>query len=222
VNDEKSISALLSHARALRGASLADLAESLGVPVPAGSRIPKGWAGRLVEQELGAEGSFRGPDFTRLGIELKTVPVREDFWPLESTAVCHIDPVVIAGESWATSYVRQKLQHVLFIALACPKAPHSIGDRHITGVRLWNPSLEEERLLQTDFEYIVRNYFRQGRAHALTGHVGKVLQVRPKGRNRADMQGAYDADGNPSRLGRCGFYLRPAFVCGILRAREIL
>lgn len=220
--DENSIAVLLSHAHALRGATLADLAEGLGIPVPAGLRTPKGWSGRIVEQELGAGGSLRGPDFTHLGVELKTVPVRDDFRPLESTAVCHIDPVAIAGESWATSYVRRKLTQVLFIALECPKAPHSIGDRKIIGVRLWSPSADEERVLQADFEHIVRYYFRQGRAHELTGHVGQVLQVRPKGRNSADKQSAFDTHGHPTQLGRCGFYLRPAFVCGILRARETL
>ena len=49
---------------------------------------------------------------------------------------------------------------------------------------------------------------------------GGVLQVRPKGRDAADLRDAYDAEGRPTRIGKCGFYLRPAFVARILAARE--
>jgi DNA mismatch repair protein MutH len=43
-----------------------------------------------------------------------------------------------------------------------------------------------------------------------------VLQVRPKGRDASDLRDAYDRDGNPTRVGKIGFYLRPAFVARIL------
>ena len=210
------VAALLRHARALVGTTLAELAEGLDVPVPAGARNTKGWSGRIIEQELGAGGSHRAQDFESLGIELKTVPVHGDCLPLESTAVCHIDPVAIAGESWDTSYTRKKLSTVLFIALHVPDNAISVGERTVAAARLWSPSPVEEALLRADFEQIVRGYFRAGRANELTGHIGKVLQVRPKGRDAADMRDGFDAHGKPTRLGRCGFYLRPAFVRGIL------
>jgi DNA mismatch repair protein MutH len=50
----------------------------------------------------------------------------------------------------------------------------------------------------------------------ITGHLGKVLQVRPKGRNNRDTRPGYDAQGQPTRVGKCGFYLRPGFVGAIL------
>jgi DNA mismatch repair protein MutH len=214
------VAALLRHARALVGTTLAELAEGLDVPVPAGARNTKGWSGRIIEHELGAGGSQRAPDFEHLGIELKTVPVHGDGSPLESTAVCHIDPVAIAGESWDTSYTRKKLSTVLFIALHVPDKAVSVGERIVAAARLWSPSPAEEALLRADFEQIVRGYFRTGRANELTGHLGKVLQVRPKGRDASDKQDGFDAQGNPTRLGRCGFYLRPAFVRGILAAPD--
>src|SRR5690242_12578913 len=94
---------LLTHARALVGADLATLADGLGLPVPAGRVRTKGWSGQIIERELGVEadgGGAGGPDFAALGVELKTVPVTEELAPLESTAVCQIDPVAIAAESW--------------------------------------------------------------------------------------------------------------------------
>jgi DNA mismatch repair protein MutH len=208
---------LLTHARALVGADLATLADGLGLPVPAGRVRTKGWSGQIIERELGAgAGDSEGPDFAALGVELKTVPVTADLAPLESTAVCQIDPVAVAAESWETSYVRRKLQCVLFVALEVPARAHSIGDRRVAAVRLWSPSADEERLLRADFELLVRDYFRRGRAAEITGHLGAVLQVRPKGSNAADLRAAYDAAGRHTRIGKQGFYLRPAFVKAVL------
>jgi DNA mismatch repair protein MutH len=207
---------LLAHARALVGVQLGELADQLGIPAPLGAVRTKGWSGQIVERELGVEGGgTHGPDFSELGVELKTVPVDERLIPLESTAVCHIDPIGIAGESWATSYARTKLARVLFVALSTERG-QPVADRRVCAVRLWSPAPAEDDLLRADFELFAREYFRRGRAGAITGHLGRVLQVRPKGRNAADLCDGYDEAGRPIRIGKCGFYLRPAFVAAIL------
>ena len=191
--------------------------------VPVGAVRTKGWSGQVIERELGAgDGVAHGPDFAALGIELKTVPVHGDLVPLESTAVCHIDPIAIAGESWTTSYVRKKLSQVLFVALDVAESARSVGERRVVAVRLWNPSSSEESALRADFEIFVRDYFRRGRSGQITGHLGKVMQVRPKARNADERRAAFDPDGKPVRIGKCGFYLRPAFVCGILRSGDTM
>ena len=216
---DPALAALLRHARALIGVNLADLADGLGLPAPAGRVRTKGWSGQIIERELGVDtGGARGPDFAALGIELKTVPVDARQEPLESTAVCQIDPIAIAADSWATSYVRHKLGRVLWVALQVPGPTAPVGERTVAAVCLWSPSPEEEAVLAADFEGFVRDYFRRGRAAEITGHQGRALQVRPKGRDAADLRRAYDAGGNPVQIGKCGFYLRPAFVGRILRA----
>jgi len=212
---------LLRHARALVGATLAELADGLGLPVPAGATRSKGWSGQVIERELGVGGGH-GPDFAALGVELKSVPVADGLEPLESTAVCNIDPVAIAGESWATSYVRTKLAKVLFVALHVPEGARSVGERRVAAVRLWSPSPDEEAALRADFDSFVRDYFRQGRAAEITGHLGAVLQVRPKAKNNRDQRDAFGPRGEPIRLGKIGFYLRPAFVRAILRGESPL
>ena len=216
------LAALLSHARALVGVELAEIAEQLGLPVPVGTVRTKGWSGQILEQELCAVvGGARGPDFAALGVELKTVPVDRvglaDLTPRESTAVCLIDPIAIAADSWDTSYVREKLRHVLFVALEVPPHDDSVGARRVAAVCLWSPDAAEERVLRADFELFVRGYFRRGRTEEITGHLGQAMQVRPKGRNARDLRAGYDPQGNPTRVGKCGFYLRPAFVGEILR-----
>ena len=211
------LQALLAHARALIGVELGDLADQLGVPVPLGAVHTKGWPGQIIERELGVEtNGARGPDFSELGIELKTVTVDERLIPRESTAVCQIDPIAIAGESWDTSYARRKLERVLFVALEA-RAGQPVAERRVSAVRLWSPSRAEHDVLRADFELFVRDYFRRGRADAITGHLGRALQVRPKGKNAADRRDGYDEAGRPVRVGKCGFYLRPAFVAAILQ-----
>ena len=218
---------LLRHARALVGLTLAELADGLGVGVPIGNagRHTKGWSGQIIERELGAgDGGERGPDFAALGIELKTVPVARTTrgWePVESTAVCHIDPIAIAAETWEGSYVRRKLARVLFIALEVPPAA-GVGDRRVGLVTLWTPSPAEEAILRGDFEFFVTSFFRPGRAAELTGHHGQALQVRPKGRNAADLRRAHGPAGEAVKIGKTGFYLRPAFVGRILRTAAML
>jgi len=218
---ELSLSALLRHAQALVGTTLAELADGLGMPVPVGALRTKGWSGQVIERELGAHGSH-GPDFATLGVELKSVPVTSALVPLESTAVCNIDPTCIAGESWATSYVRRKLSQVLFVALEVPQGARSVGERRVVAVTLWTPSPAQEAVLRADFELFARTYFRNGRAAEITGHLGQVMQVRPKARNADDRRAAFGADGKPVRIGKCGFYLRPAFVRGILRSGDTI
>jgi DNA mismatch repair protein MutH len=192
------LDALLSHARALVGTTLAELADGMGLPVPVGTVRTKGWPGQIIERELGAgEAGGRGQDFAGLGVELKTVPVDPDLTPRESTAVCQIDPIGISGESWETSYVRHKLARVLWVALVVPADTRDVGDRRVEAVRLWSPAPAEELVLRADFELFVRGFFRL--------------------RNAADLRSAYGPDGLPVRIGKSGFYLRPSFVGPIVR-----
>lgn len=212
------LATLLAHARALIGAELGEIAEGLGLPVPSGTVRTKGWSGQILEHELGAVvGGQRGPDFAALGVELKTVPVGDGLVPRESTAVCQIDPIAIAADSWESSYVREKLRRVLFVALQVSEDDDSVGARRVAAVRLWSPDAHEERALRDDFDLFVRGYFRRGRVDEISGHLGQVMQVRPKGRNARDLRDGYDAQGRPTRVGKCGFYLRPAFVAAILQ-----
>jgi DNA mismatch repair protein MutH len=214
----ETLEALLAHARALVGVELSELADQLGLPVPPGALRTKGWSGQIIEHELGVEtGGTRGPDFAALGIELKTVPVDDSGLPLESTAVCQIDPIAIAGDSWESSYVRKKLARVLFVALEVPPGRGSVGLRRVVSAGLWSPDAAQEAVLRDDFTLFVREYFRRGRVDEITGHLGVAMQVRPKGKNAADLRDGYDTQGRPTRVGKCGFYLRPSFVAAILR-----
>ena len=75
---------LFIRALALENVSVGDLAKELKIEVPKHSRNGKGFVGQLVEKALGADaGSTDSPDFTNLGIELKTIPIAPSGKPME-------------------------------------------------------------------------------------------------------------------------------------------
>ena len=212
------LEALLAHARALVGVELGELADALGLPVPVGRVRTKGWSGQVIEHELGvAVGGTRGPDFAALGIELKTVPVRaETLEPLESTAVCQIDPVAIAGESWDSSYVRLKLARVLFVALDVPDGARSVGERRVAAVRLWSPNAAEERRCAPTSSCSCATTTAAGGPPRSPATWAPCCRSAPRGATPPTRATPTTPQGRPTRVGKHGFYLRPAFVARLL------
>ena len=80
--------ALLEKAQSIAGLTFGELADELNIPVPPDLKRDKGWVGMLLETALGATaGSKAEQDFSHLGIELKTLPINAEGFPLETTFV---------------------------------------------------------------------------------------------------------------------------------------
>ena len=80
--------ALLEEAQSIAGLTFGELADELNIPVPPDLKRDKGWVGMLLETALGATaGSKAEQDFSHLGIELKTLPINTEGFPLETTFV---------------------------------------------------------------------------------------------------------------------------------------
>ena len=60
-------------------------------------------------------------------------------------------------------------------------------------------------------------YIGRGHVEALTGHLGKFLQIRPKAAHSRARRVGIDADGAPFAALPKGFYLRPSFTGALLR-----
>ncbi len=79
---------LLSQAQSIAGLTFGELADELHIPVPPDLKRDKGWVGMLLERALGATaGSKAEQDFSHLGVELKTLPINAEGYPLETTFV---------------------------------------------------------------------------------------------------------------------------------------
>jgi len=213
---------LLERARGISGLTLAELAAQVGVEVPNEAARAKGIAGQILEKVLGATaGSRAEPDFVELGIELKTVPLDPTGKPKESTFVCSISLSAMADTDWEGSTVLKKLSRVLFVPVeAASETP--LRDRRVGRAHAWSPNADEQTLLRTDWERLAE-MIAAGDVERITGHLGRVLQVRPKAPHGKSRRRAPDEEGAVQWTMPRGFYLRPSFTGAVLarlRAEE--
>jgi DNA mismatch repair protein MutH len=207
---------LVERAAALAGLSLAELALRMNAPVPPDLRRAKGFVGSLVERALGASAGSRAlPDFPELGIELKTLPVDRAGAPVESTFVCTIPLTEIGQVEWADSRVRRKLSQVLWVPVEGERQI-PVGERRIGQALLYRLTEEDESVLRADWEELA-GVIGRGHVEALTGHLGRFLQIRPKAAHSRARRVGFDADGAPFAALPKGFYLRPSFTRALLQ-----
>lgn len=222
VDEPKSEEELLDRAFEVAGLSLGELGARVGVEVPEEGARGKGVAGRIMELVLGATAASRAePDFLGLGIELKTIPVDPNGKPSESTFVASIALSAMADTDWENSVVYKKLAKVLFVPVeAASSTP--LRDRRVGRAYLWVPTNEEQALLRCDWERLAE-MIGNGELAQITGHLGAVLQVRPKAATGSVRRRAPDEEGAVQWATPRGFYLRPSFTGAVLarlRAEE--
>ena len=208
-------SELLTRAGVIAGQTLANLANDLGIPVPNNLRTQKGWVGELIEKSLGTNAStLPEPDFIHLGIELKTIPLKRDGNPQESTFVCSASLINEPGVCWENSVVRKKLDAVLWIPV---EGDHNLTlqERRVGSPFLWRPSRLQRQILKQDWNEIME-YITTGQVDRVSATTGRYLQLRPKAANAKSLCDALDEDGNVIRTLPRGFYLRNSFTRELL------
>ncbi len=207
---------LLNRARRLAGLSLGELASIARQPLPGSTRSGKGWSGQLLERFLGASAASRPePDFTLIGVELKTLPVNAAGLPKESTYVCSVPLKDTRHLRWETSWVRLKLQRVLWLPVeAEPAIPFE--QRRVGAALLWSPDAGEEALLKQDWEEHM-DRICTGRLEEISARDGEVLQIRPKAAHSRVLCETRGEDGAPTRTLPRGFYLRSRFTRAIIQ-----
>ncbi len=207
---------LLANVEQIAGLTLAELAERMDLMVPASLQNAKGWVGQLLEQCLGATAaSLPEPDFQHIGIELKSLPINRQGQPQESTYVCTVPLLDHTGLLWETSWVRRKLQRVLWVPVEADPGL-TIAERRIGTALLWSPSPEQETVLKQDWEEIM-DLIVTGQLAEISAHHGTWLQVRPKAANARALCTTFDDQGAPTETLPRGFYLRPGFTRILLK-----
>jgi DNA mismatch repair protein MutH len=208
--------ALLDRARALRGKTVREVAEELGLHAGGDAVRTKGTPGAILERALGATGgSSKVHDFPEIGVELKTIPLDERGVPIESTYVCTLSLADAESQEWETSWVRAKLACVLWVpTLGAAELPWP--ERRIGEPLLWSPTPEQDAILRGDFDDVV-GLVGIGRIEELTAHRGRWMQVRPKAAHGRVRTAAYGAEGELIETVPRGFYLRARFTGALLR-----
>lgn len=208
---------LLSQAQSIAGLTFGELADELHIPVPPDLKRDKGWVGMLLERALGATaGSKAEQDFSHLGVELKTLPINAEGYPLETTFVSLAPLVQNSGVKWENSHVRYKLSCVLWMPIEGSRYI-PLRERHIGAPILWKPTAEQERQLKQDWEELM-DYIVLGKLEQITARIGEVMQLRPKGANSKAITKGISKNGEVIDTLPLGFYLRKEFTAGILKA----
>jgi DNA mismatch repair protein MutH len=205
---------ILARAQELAGLNLGQIAARFGRSVPPDLRRSKGWVGELLELVLGAtSGSQAAPDFPDLGVEMKTLPLRADGQPKESTYVCTV-PLTDFEVYWETSWVRRKLSRVLWLPVEAESCI-SLSERRVGMALLWSPNSEEETILRADWEELM-DMVCLGQLESITAHQGVYLQIRPKAANKRSLCEGIGENGERILTLPRGFYLRPTFTAAIV------
>lgn len=208
---------LLSQAQSIAGLTFGELADELHIPVPPDLKRDKGWVGMLLEHALGATaGSKAEQDFSHLGVELKTLPINAEGYPLETTFVSLAPLVQNSGVKWENSHVRHKLSCVLWIPIEGSRHI-PLRERHIGAPILWKPTAEQERQLKQDWEELM-DLIVLGKLEQITARIGEVMQLRPKGANSRAVTKGIGKNGEIIDTLPLGFYLRKEFTAQILNA----
>jgi DNA mismatch repair protein MutH len=206
---------LLERARSLAGHTLGELAPRYGLAAPPDLRRAKGFVGQLLERALGASaGSRAQPDFFGLGIELKSLPVDRRGRPVESTFVCSIPLTEIGEVEWSESRVWRKLARVLWVPVEGERAI-VVAERRVGQALLWTPDAADAADLRFDWEELA-GLIGRGDVEAITGHLGRYLQVRPKAAHGRVRRMGHDREGAAFAALPRGFYLRASFTARIL------
>ena len=208
---------LLSQAQSIAGLTFGELADELHIPVPPDLKRDKGWVGMLLERALGATaGSKAEQDFSHLGVELKTLPINAEGYPLETTFVSLAPLVQNSGVKWENSHVRHKLSCVLWMPIEGGRHI-PLRERHIGAPILWKPTAEQERQLKQDWEELM-DLIVLGKLDQITARIGEVMQLRPKGANSRSVTKGIGKNGEIIDTLPLGFYLRKEFTAQILKA----
>lgn len=206
---------LLSRCQNLAGKTIGMIAAELGVVVPENLLRHKGWVGNLLELYLGADaGNKAEPDFVGLGIEMKTLPLNAHGQPKESTYVCTVSMQQSGELSWKESWVRRKLAHVLWVPVEAER-DIPIAERYIGNAWLWQPSEEQDNVLQRDWEELMDRIVL-GEQSDITAKEGEYLQIRPKAANSKVLVNGVSSSGSSEKINPKGFYLRAVFTRQLL------
>ncbi len=206
---------LSSRASLIAGLFLSELADACQIDVPADLKGDKGWVGRLIERSLGAfSKNLPVPDFERLGIELKTLPVDRQGKVLETTYVTMVPLLDLEDRKWESSTVAHKLAKVLWVPILAERSI-DISERMVGQAILWSPNVEELGQLKKDWRSHIET-IRDGYVESISARDGEVLQIRPKAAKALDRRWSVDEDGGAIMTNPRGFYLRRSFTQNIL------
>lgn len=184
--DDSSEVSIVSHAKKLVGKTLQEVLDNISSDRTINLKN-KGLAGLIIEKEwFGIEqNSSQLPDFDKVGIELKIIPLKKNKNGIvvkERTKICSINYMTLCDETWVTSHAKEKLNKVLFIYYFYDKS--DILNSKILKIDLWRLVKKSDELLIKDDWYFIQKKVYDGYAHKLSGTDTKTLEAATSGTKR--------------------------------------
>ncbi len=187
--DDSSIVSIVAYAKKLVGKSVADILaqDSLDINIK-----NKGVIGTIIEEYwFGIKpNSSPLPDFDKVGVELKIIPLIKQKSRLvvkERTKICSINYTTLVDETWQTSHVKEKLNKILFIYYLYDK--DNIKNSTIKKIDLWKLNENNnEFIIKHDYLH-VQQKIKEGYAHELSESLSKVLAASRSGSGGKDSSG---------------------------------
>ncbi|PHS13551.1 MAG: DNA mismatch repair endonuclease MutH [Kangiella sp.] len=209
------IKELKERAQQIAGVTIGELANRHQANIPDDLKRQKGWQGQFIESCLGADaGNLSEPDFSKIGVELKTLPIDFSGRVVESTYISVVNISNHQGVTWDNCATKHKLEHILWVPIARNKN-EALENSRIATPFLWQPSEMEANQLKQDWEEVM-DLVVLGHLGQLNARMGEILQVRPKAANSRVLTDATDSEGNHSQTLPRGFYMRPQFTQGLI------
>ncbi len=181
--DDSSEKSIVSYAKKLIGKSLQEILD-LSSSTREINLKNKGLAGLIIEKEwFGIEqNSSQLPDFHKVGIELKIVPLKKTKNGIvvkERTKICSINYMTLHDEIWEESHAKEKLNKILFVYYF-PDSSDILKSK-ILKIDLWKLSEESGELFLKDDWHFIQNKVIAGYAHKLSSSDTDSLEASPAG-----------------------------------------
>ncbi|XBC44392.1 MAG: DNA mismatch repair endonuclease MutH [Buchnera aphidicola (Schlechtendalia peitan)] len=206
---------LLINAQGLHGYSIKELAYSISKPLPVCLKNNKGFIGILIESLLGVITNNRiSPDFCELNIELKTIPICSEGYPLENTFICYVPLFKNIGLTWESSYIYKKIRKILWIPIQGSRNSEFFNKK-VGHAFIWSPSILEDNYLKKDWEEFM-DYIILGKVNKIKSQYGSVLQVKKKSKRNV-LTKYINEYGKISLTVPRAFYFRKKFTYSLLK-----
>lgn len=181
--DDESEKSIVTYAKKLIGKSLQQILD-LSLTTRKINLKNKGLAGLIIEKEwFGIEqNSSQLPDFDKVGIELKIIPLKKTKNGIvvkERTKICSMNYMTLHDEIWEESHAKEKLNKILFVYYF-PDSSDILKSK-ILKIDLWKLSEESGELFLKDDWQFIQNKVIAGYAHKLSGSDTDSLEASPAG-----------------------------------------
>lgn len=210
------IQKLYSNLEHICGKTIGEVAAELGIDVIKDLTSNTGWIGNLIESALGAQaGTKPVQDFTTLGIELKTIAINSAGKVANNVFITTVPQETFMMQSWETSHLLYKLQHILFIPIE-NNSEKAIAQRRIGRPLFWKPSVDELNVIANDWHNVMM-LLAEDKMLKLPSGLGQALTVQVKALSSLQTRTIEDSDGFKHKVLPLSFYLKRSFVQQIIQ-----